>query len=185
MRERKTALACLATVLLATGCSQTRSYQPPVDPNTLDETQYIHYLARVPVVTFEEGCRAMVILMEGQDRFANQDERESYLRSAGAVRESWKIAPEQNLDTGTLAYMLAAACDLPPTAGTVLLGSWGLGDRRYALRQVVDEGLLTFAPDYKPVAGGDLVMALAHAEDYLARTGKTEQEPMIESPADL
>lgn len=185
MVRRIAAFVLLGMCVVATSCSQTRSYEPPVDPNTLDETQYVHYLARVPLVTFEEGCRAMVILMEGQDRYASHEEREAFLVSAGAVRESWKLTPEQTLDTGTLAYMLAAACDVPPTAGTALLGSWGLGDRRYALRQVVDEGLLTYAPDYKPVAGGDLVMALAHAEDYMTNTGQTEPEPVIDSPTDL
>lgn len=185
MDRRVTGLVCLALVIVAAGCSQTRSYEPPVDPHTLDETQYVHYLASVPLVTYEEGCRALVILMEGKDRFSSHEEREAFLRSAGVVRESWKLSPEKTLDTGTLAFMLAAACDVPPTVDTILLGSWGLGDRRYALRQMVDEGLLSPAPDYKPVAGGDLVMALAHAEDYMARSGKTAPEPVIDSPTDL
>ena len=185
MGQRVTALVCLGLATVAAGCSQTRSYEPPVDPNSLDETEYVHYLARVPLVTFEEGCRALVILMEGEDRFGSHEERESFLKSAGVVREAWKLSPEKTLDTGTLAFMLAAACNVPPTADTILLGSWGLGDRRYALMQMVDEGLLSPAPDYKPVAGGDLVMALAHAEDYLARIGKTSAEPVIDSPTDL
>jgi len=175
----------LLAIPLIAGCSQVRTYQPPADPNTLDSTQFVHYLARVPVVNYAETCRAMVILLDEDNPASDQAGREALLSDRGVVRAAWHIPPDHVVDMGTLAFMLSKACDLPPTAGTVVFGSWGLGDRRYAHRQVVSEGLMEYAPVYKPVAGGDLVLALSRADDYIAKKsgGLDVREP--DSPGDL
>lgn len=176
--------AILFSLTLAVwGCSQTRQFQPPVNPNTLDETQFLHYLAGVPVVTYDETCRAVVMLLEPENQMSEHAQRESYLLERKMVQGAWDIQPEQIVDMGTLAYMLTRACAIPPSASSVVLGSWGLGDRRYAHRQAVSEGLLDYAPVYKPVAGGDLVMALARADDYLAKQRGGDDAP-VDSPND-
>jgi hypothetical protein len=163
------AAAGVAIAVGAVGCSQTRQYQPPVDPQTLTDIEFLHYLEQVPVVTFEEGCRGIAMLAEGQDPHDSHAARYEALRAQGIVRDAWKLDAADTLDLGTLAFMAAEAVDLPPSVDSVLLGSWGLGDRRYALRRAVEHGIVGYGPTYKPVTGEEMVAALHHLDGYLAK----------------
>jgi hypothetical protein len=164
----------LVAALLASGlcgCTQKRQFQPKVDPDTLTDTQFLHYLETVPVVTFAEGCRAALIAGDGEDRFKTHEARYSELRSRGMVRDAWGLEPDDVLDLGTMCFMAAEACDLSPSASSTLLGSWGLGDRRYAVRKAVAADLVAYGPYYKPMTGGATVWAMGRMDDYLTSQG--------------
>ncbi len=163
--------ACLAIVVLFAGCSHTRTWQPAVNPDTLGDIEFIHYLETVPVVSYGEACRAVTILREGDSHRGDQEEPIARLQEQGIVRAAWGLEPDDALDLGTLAYMLAATCNLPPSVDSTLFGSWGLGDRRYALRRAVDHEIVYFGPPYKLVTGGEMVFALGRADDYMAKNG--------------
>lgn len=163
------------------GCAYSRQYEPSVDPNTLSDVQFVHYLVTVPVVTVEEGCRAVMIAADGEDSFSDHGERYAAMEQRGLVRAAWKLEGQQVLDTGTLAFMLSKVCSLPPSVNSVLLGSWGLGDRRYALKQAVRYNLIRYAPPYKSVTGGEMVAALASADEYMARHGVYELPEAVEA----
>ncbi|MCB9865991.1 MAG: hypothetical protein H6816_05085 [Phycisphaerales bacterium] len=135
-RARRLSLGLVA-VLALTGCSQHRHYTPPVDPNQLTDIQFVHYLETVPVVTFGEGCRAVLIAADGADRFDSFAARYAELERRGWVRDAWGLEADDLLDLGTMCFMAAEACDLPPSASSTVLGSWGLSDRRYAVRKAV------------------------------------------------
>ncbi len=156
---------------LAGGCSQTRKFQPTIDPNTLGDTQFIHYLGSVPVVSFSEACRAMVIAGEGTDSFENFSQRYDYLQQKGVVRDCWHVNPDDVLNLGTLSFMASKTCELPESVCTVLFGSWGLGDRRYALRQTAYYDIVCYNSPCKIVSGGEMLITLAHMDEYMAKKG--------------
>jgi hypothetical protein len=183
------AFACaLSLSLLAglVGCTGPRKFQPEINHETLDQTRFVHYLATLPVVTVDEAARAMLILADGTETHATYEQRVAELEQRGIVRKAWHLKPDYVLDKGTLAFMLFKICRMPGGVDTLLFGSWGLGDRRYALKEVADAGLLTHGPDYQPVTGGELVAALARADSYMAEHGiYGSPEPRVDSPADL
>lgn len=177
--------AAVVAALLA-GCAQTRKFQPAVDPAGLSDIQFVHYLEGVPLATFGEACRAALIVADGETRFGDHAGRYAELRSRGVVRDAWKLEAGHVLDVGTLAYMAAEVCALPPTVNTVLFGSWGLGDRRYAVRQAASRGILEYAPTHEPVTGGELLQAIGRMDDYLARQGRGGVEQRdIDAPGDV
>jgi len=170
--RRGVTLATLAVGLFALcGCTQQRKYQPPMDPNRMTDVQFLHYLETVPVVTFDEGCRAMLIAADGADPFKSHDERYAELKRRGMVRDAWRLHADSIFDLGTACYMAAQALDLKPSACSVLLGSWGLGDRRYAVRQAVDAKLVAYGPYYKPMTGGATVWAMGRMNDFVTQQG--------------
>ena len=117
----------------------------------MSDMAFLHYLATAPTVSIDEGRRAIGLLTENGD--------------AELIRPEWEFSGDDVLDKGTLAYMLRNACDLPRGVNEVLLADTiGLGDRRYALKTCVYEGLLPFGRADEPVTGGELLSALTAAE---------------------
>jgi hypothetical protein len=170
----------LATFWIAAavaGCSVARRYQPAQDPSTLDGTSFLHYLATVPVVSVEEGCRAMLLAADGAERYGSDEERMAELLRRGVVREVWNLRPGDVLDKGTLAYMAYKTCDLPGGLNMHLLASWGLGDRRFALKEAAAAGIMPYDSAHSPVRGGELVSVLTKMDEHLA-----EQEPAPAAP---
>ena len=157
-----------ALLMVATGCAQRhRAYTPEVDPATLNDVVFMHYLARTPVVTVDEGQRAVLLLVGSTDEWPTPQARAAELTRRGAMKDSWNLNPEQLLDHGTLAHMLRVICNLPSGIND-LMGEWfGIGDRRAALRTCTYEGLLPHNVPDQPVTGGDLQSALVRAESCL------------------
>ncbi len=178
----------LSTALLTglvSGCAHHREFQPQVDPETYSETQFLHYLSSVPTVTFAEGCRAMIIASDGTDAFANHEERYQALRERDVVRDAWEIEPTQSLDVSTMAYMATKICELRPSVSSLLLGSWGLGDRRYAHKLAAAAELVPYEPPYKLVTGGELLYTVAQIDDRLAAKGDSGVGEKIDAPSDV
>ncbi|MBN1510909.1 MAG: hypothetical protein JXB13_02755 [Phycisphaerae bacterium] len=195
--ERPWVTAALCLVLLLAGCAGSRKYQPPVDTQTLDATLFVHYLATAPAVTIDEAARAVLILADGEETtdtaaraapatqgtkgrrdegteedVSSAEARLAELERRGWIRPIWGLQPEHTLDRATLGYLLFRACKLPDSVNTIMLGSWGAGDRRYAMRQAVALGLMEHGPEYEPVTGGEFVAALTRADEYLHGGGE-------------
>ena len=140
-RGKQTAIALgisLAWLWGAAGCTQQRRFEPSIAPEQLSDIQFLHYLETVPLTTFGEGCRAMLIAADGSDAYDDHATRYAELRRRGMVRDAWALSPDDVLDMGTLCFMTQRVCRLKPSVSSTLLGSWGLGDRRYAVRQCAD-----------------------------------------------
>lgn len=171
LRCRKTVvflLALAAASLTATGCAlPRRTFQPQVDPGTLDDVAFLHYLATVPVVTVDEGTRAVLMLIDSNAGRMTFNERSIVLQRMGAVKAAWRLGPRQILDKGTLAYMLRTIGQWPRGLAEVLAAATGWGDRRYALKTCVDAGWIAYGLPHDPVTGGELLSALTAAEPKL------------------
>ncbi len=161
--------------LLLAGCASVRHYEPDVDPNSLDGTTFIHYLGTVPVASVEEGCRAILLVADEDEDFGSHHDRYAELVGRGVIRASWRLEPGQVLDRGTLAFMAARVCRIPKGVNSLLLGSWGLGDRRYALKDVVAAGLMSYGMPGHAVRGGELVSVLTKMDEYLSEQDTRDQ----------
>jgi hypothetical protein len=157
----------MAPGLVLIGCSAPhRTYQPPQDPSALDDTAFLHYLATVPTVTVAEGVRAVGLLLDPTPGPASFDDQRCRLKKVGALKPGWALAPEETLEKGTLAFMLSVVCKTPRSLNESAATLTNLGDRRYALKTCIDEGLLPYGLPHDPVTGGELLSALSRAERY-------------------
>jgi hypothetical protein len=143
-----------------------------VEPQRLDQTRFVHYLATLPAVTLGEAARAMLILTDGEETADTAAARMGEVERRGWIRPAWGLEPEDTVDRATLGYLLFRACDLPDSVNTMVWGSWGAGDRRYAMRQAVANGLMEYGPEYELVTGGEFVAALSRADEYLHGGGE-------------
>jgi len=186
MRTHKNIIAITALAALFTsGCAHHRAFQPQVEPETYSETQFLHYLSSVPTVTFAEGCRAMIIAADGADNHSTHEERYAALRERDIVRDSWKLDAGQSLDVSTMAFMATKICNLRPSVCSAMLGSWGLGDRRYAHKQAAAAQLVPYEPSYKFVTGGELLYTVGKVDDHLAKRDARGDGETINAPSDV
>jgi hypothetical protein len=162
-------LAVLGLSVIPAGCvAARRSWTPPCDPNTLNSATFLHYLAATPLVTVDEGMRAVLLLTDDGARFPTFERRKNELVRRGAVKTAWALDADNILDKGTLAYMLGTVCDLPRGLNETVFAAAGWGDRRNSLRACVHEGLLRHGVPSEPVKGGELLSAMTQAERFLA-----------------
>lgn len=166
--------AMAVVTLLPVGCVVQPTYEPAQEHGKLGEVEFIHYVASQPVLTFDEGCRAVLIVADGKETYDDFDSRFAELESRGYVRAYWGLKPDSMLDRSTLAYMIFQMCDLPHGVGTFLTQYVHPSDRRYALREVVHHRIMNYGATYEVLTGDEVLGALAGAEDYLAKTGRFE-----------
>ena len=175
-------LVCVAPL----GCARTRQFTPDVDYNEVDSAIYVHHLVNLPLVTFAEACRAVLILSDGQDPGEDFEQRVSILEERGVVRPEWGLQPGQVLDKGTFAYMIYKACRMPGNFNCVTLGRIGIGDRRYVLRELVSRGIFEKGIEYQIMTGGEVVAVLGRADAFMAKTRQYESTtPEVSSPRDV
>lgn len=154
-----------ASFILGCGCaSPVRTFVPSVDPTTLDDASFLHYLATVPTVSVDEGLRGVLLLDEDGSKLTSFEERLAILTERGAVKAAWRLKADRTLDHGTLAYMLTRTSAMRGSVSEFLSRPTGWGDRRYALKSCIDEGLFGYALPHEPVSGGQFVAALSKTE---------------------
>ncbi len=160
----------IGVTLLAMGCTAPRrTLTAPADPAVLDDAAFLHYLASVPTVTVGEGGRGVLLLLGPTTDWPSVEEQTAKLREAGALKDDWGLKPDDTLDKGTLSYMLTAILQTPPSVNEKLATITGLGDRRYALKNCIDLGLLPYGLPHEAVTGGELLTALRKAETMALR----------------
>ncbi len=154
--------------LVITGCTlPNRTIQPTHQAANLNDIRFTHYLATVHTVTVDEGMRAVLMLIGDTKQWPTHQDRVVALESRGAFKSSWGLDPNQILDHGTLAYMLRNVCDIKPGLNETLATFTQLGDRRYALKTCIYEGILPYTQSQQPVIGQEMQSALTRAENRI------------------
>lgn len=166
----------LTLTVLAGGCARPRKAATGVDPDTLDEAGFQAHLADVPVVTVDEACRAILILADGRETTKNWSDRSQELLRRGWIRREWNLKPGNIVDRGTVAYMVCKACRIQGGVNRLILGSWGLGDRRYAYRELVYRDLMSPGTEWQYLTGGQMVALLGKADQLMEKKGLYESE---------
>ncbi len=164
------AAALAASVLLMSGCVQPHRDPPSVDPSTLGDIEFQSYLATAPLITVDEAFRAILILADGEDTCKTFEERREKLESRGIARPGWKLNPEAIIDRGTLAYMTCKICRIYGGVDMLVFGNLGVGDRRYAMRELIYEKIMDEGSAYWYVRGDEIVAVLAKADEFMRRT---------------
>ena len=160
------ATVVIAIHALGTGCGRPhRAKQAPLAPDVPGDVEFLHYLASAPVVSVDDGARAVLLLVGGSDQWPSSPDRWDQAHKRGMLRDEWGLQPQDALDVGTLAHMLQAVLRLPSGVNGRLARLAGVGERRYALKACVDVGLLPPSRTGQPVRGGELVSALQRAEE--------------------
>lgn len=161
---------------LVCGCAHPRQTEPEVNPNELNDQGFQVYLARAPLITVDEAYRAMLILADGEDTSQGFAERKEKLESRGIARAAWNLQAENVIDAGSLAFMVCRICKISGGVNSTLFGSWGLGDRRYALRELIYRQMVDEMIDYQFVTGADLHGLMRKADAFMMEKGLYESE---------
>ncbi len=186
MNSRQTILVLAVTLAALTGCAPRVTFEPEQDHADYEALDFIHLLATQPMVTYGQGCRAVLLLADGEDSPGPFEERHAELVTRGVVSERWNLSATDVLDRGTLAYMIFKTCGMPHSLNSWLSTFTGLGDRRYAVRIVADAGIIRHGRPGEIPTGGEVVAALAKADDYMAEHGVYEADDIeVTSPSDV
>jgi hypothetical protein len=129
------------------------------------------YLAEAELVTVEEAYRAMLILADGEDSSTSFEQRRELLESRGILRPEWNLQPQNVIDVGSVAYMVCRVCQIRGGVNCRLFGSWGLGDRRYALRELLYREMIDRTVDYQYMTGAAMITVLAKADELMEKKG--------------
>lgn len=176
-RPRVFFLAMILSVsALVCGCAQPRQSEPEVNPAELDDQGFQVYLARAPLITVDEAYRAMLILADGEDTSQGFAERKEKLESRGIARAAWNLQTKNVINAGSLAFMVCRICKISGGVNATLFGSWGLGDRRYAIRELIYRGMVDEMIDYQYVTGADLHGLMRKADALMMEKGLYESE---------
>jgi len=152
--------------------SRPSSLQASSNVGEVTYEDFLDWMVQKPKCTVADACRAVAILMEGRDVEGPFQARYQYLLQRDVVRSAWKLREDQWIDRGTLAFMLYKALNIPGGVNMALFGSWGLGDRRFAYREMLYRDLMQRGVDYNYVTGPELVTALGKADAYMRETGQ-------------
>jgi len=163
-------------VVIGSGCAGPRHSTPSVDANELSDEGFQSYLAEIDLVKVDEAYRAMLILADGEDTCESFDARRAALESRGIVKSNWRLEPENVIDAGSVAFMICRICKIRGGVSYNLFGGLGLGDRRYALRELEYREMIDDKVDYQYVTGASLVGLMAKADALMEQKGLYETE---------
>ncbi|MFQ5422883.1 MAG: hypothetical protein ACE5F9_02770 [Phycisphaerae bacterium] len=149
---------------------------PEVDPATLSDDGFQAYLSEAPLVTVDEAFRAMLILADGEDDSQSFDQRRQKLETREITRPAWRLKAENVIDAGSVAYMVCRICKVRGGVNYNLFGSLGLGDRRYAMRELLYLDMLDDAVDYQYMTGPALVALMGKADELMEKKGLYETQ---------
>ncbi len=174
-RVRLLLLAPFVASLLI-GCAGPRKSAQDLDAAQLSDEGFQAYLAEVDLVTVDEAYRAILILADGEDLATSFDERRQDLESRGIARSAWNLKPVNVIDTGSVAYMVCRVCEIAGGVNAHLFGRLGLGDRRYALRELLYREMIEDTVDYQYMTGAAFITVLAKADALMEEKGLYETE---------
>jgi len=170
-------------LLGAAGCQQQGQIaisKADTDRSEVAYEDFFDRLVRQPKCSVADACRGVAILIAGKDIPGPYQARYDYLLQQGIVRSAWNLHEDQWIDRGTLAYMLCKAIKMPRSLNMLLFGSWGLGDRRYAYRQMLYYDMMQKGVDYSYVSGPELVTAVGMADGYMEEHGQYIPKQKVE-----
>jgi len=170
------------------GCSQTLRVDQADQGEKVDVDTLLHeHLQKQPMVTTAEAYRALLILADGEDKYDNFETRQAALEERGIARPQWGLSRDACIDKGSVAYMVCQILKIRGGINLSLFGQLGIGDRRYALRELIHMGMMSESVPYRYITGGELVDLTLQADRYMAEHDMYEEETvdigqMLEPP---
>jgi hypothetical protein len=174
--RRAATFLALMMVAFVSACAAPRKTEPAVDAKTLTDDAFQVYLADLDLVTVGEAYRAMLILADGEDTCRTFEDRKQKLEERGITRSAWNLQETNVIDAGSVAYMVCRICKINGGLNSMLLGSWGAGDRRYALRELVYREMLEDTVAYQYMTGPALFALIRKADTIMEKKGLYESQ---------
>jgi len=163
-------LICAVLGWAAAGCAHVDRTEQVNRAEQLGVDEFLHeHLPARAVVTTGEAYRALLLLADGDEHYNSFDARAAELMRRGWVRTEWNLRREEPIDAGAVAYMVIRIVHGERGANSLVLGSVGVGERRYALRDLEYMGLIEQRPAYRWLTGGELLDLMGRADEYMAK----------------
>jgi len=170
------------------GCSQTLRVDQAETGEKVDVDTLLHeHLQKQPMVTTAEAYRVLLILADGDENYDSFEARQAALEERGIARPQWGLSRDACIDKGSVAYMICKILKIRGGVNLAVFGQLGIGDRRYAVRELAYMGLMPQTAPYRYITGGELVDLMLKADRYMAGHGMYEEETvdigqMLEAP---
>jgi len=183
MREILTVLGVVALSILTGACAPSAqpSARPAAEVEMADEPAsdvpaavFMGDLAAQERVNQNDGFRAMLIWVDGEDESKNFEQRVVALAEKGLVKTRWQFNPTAPIDKATLAYMVYKALGLRGGLNMAVFSN-----RRYALRELVYRDMMARGADYTYVSGNEFIAILGRADDHRSAGEAGEQLPQL------
>jgi hypothetical protein len=143
----------------------------PLNGELVDEMDFFDTMLKKHRCTIGEAVRGVCLLVNGSDPGKTFDERYEFLLQRQIVRPAWNLKSDDWIDRGTLAYMLIKAGGIKGGVNLRLLGSLGLGDRRYAYRELIYLNLMETGCDYQYLTGPELITVTGNVDRFIQDRG--------------
>lgn len=156
------------------GCAGPEPAPPAIDHNTLSDFAFESYLNDSILVTNDEALRAMLILADGEDTAESFEQRHAKLVERGIINPAWELLPNHYSNYGTVAYMTCRICQISGGINMHVFGAAGLGDRRYALRELIYREMCDEAVSYQHITGPALFALVRKAGELMQEKGLYE-----------
>lgn len=113
-----------------------------------------------------DACRALVVLMGLQQQYKDFQSQVVFLERNNIIpkRLGADFSPDQPLCKGMVAYMFARALNIK---GGLWIRLFGLS-QRYAVKELVFEGIMISGNMKELISGKELVLILVQAAEYMA-----------------
>lgn len=171
-------IVAVTVAALMGGCSQVMRPEQADQGEQVDSIRFLHqHLQEQPLVTVAEAYRAVLMLADGEDRLDSFAAREEDLLARKIIRPEWKLTRAAAIDRGSVAYMVCRVLQIRGGVNFRTLGALGIGDRRYAARELAYLDLMDRTPPYRYMSGAELVDLMAKADRYMMENGMYAEEP--------
>jgi hypothetical protein len=137
------------------------------------EIDYYERLMSKPVASWNDGVQVIFELISMDEEIPDYPQRMEYLKQQDILPAvDYPLAENTPLRKGEAAYMLCKALGIK---GGVHMRLFGVS-QRYALREMVFEGIMVSGGVAQYVSGKELTLIFLDAVDYLSRHQEVEQE---------
>ncbi|HBR15906.1 MAG TPA: hypothetical protein DD723_10290 [Candidatus Omnitrophica bacterium] len=138
-----------------------------VPESVFDKQIFFADLLSQEAILRSEAYQAFVILMGVENQYKETTAQFHFLLENGFLPQYLRVESDhyQPLSKGQAAYIF---CKILEIKGGVVLRIWGVS-QRYALKELVYEGIMSKGLVNDLMSGGDFIFTLKRAADYMAQ----------------
>ena len=145
--------------------------RPPVVPADL-----VYFAELMPrrVAYRYDACKALVILAGVEDQYIDLDSQVAFLKKERLIPKRYEAEfdPMKPLRKGLAAFMF---CRVLEIKGGLYIGLFGLNER-YALKELIYEGIMPYGNAKDIVSGEELVLTLTQAANFLSKKAELQRD---------
>jgi len=143
-------------------------------PDHLIDRSYFEKLVSRKISYRRDGCMTLAVLMGVEKQYPNLDSQIAFMKERGIIPPKYTadFSPDEPLRKGLAAYMFYEALGID---GGLWIRLFGIS-QRYALKELVFEGIMISGNKHDIVSGEELISILAGCADFMTKWGLVKQE---------